>query len=79
MPVNGQFEADDGRALVDAMRAGLGIGTTSMRVLRQHPELRRVLPGYRGYQFPVFAIYPASGQRSARLQAVVGALERVVT
>lgn len=79
VPVNGQFEADDGRALVDAMRAGLGIGTTSMRVLRQHPELRRVLPGYRGYQFPVFAIYPASGQRSARLQAVVGALERVVT
>jgi DNA-binding transcriptional LysR family regulator len=48
-------------------------------VLRQHPELRRVLPAWRGFRFPVYAIYPASGQRSARLQAVVGALERVVT
>jgi DNA-binding transcriptional LysR family regulator len=79
VPVSGQLEADDGRALVDALRAGMGIGATSERVLRAHPELRRVLPGYRGFSFPVYAIYPTSGQRSARLQAVVGALERVVT
>ncbi|TNE85053.1 MAG: LysR family transcriptional regulator [Deltaproteobacteria bacterium] len=77
--VNGRFEADDGRALIDAMRAGLGIGSTSQRVLRAHPELRRVLPGFTGVSFPIYAIYPASGQRSARLQAVVSTLAEVVT
>ena len=72
------LEADDGRALTDAIRAGLGIGATSTRVVRGHPELRRVLPGYVGHTFPLFAVYPPSGQRSARLRAVVDALKPVV-
>lgn len=78
VPVQTCFEADDGRALTDAIRAGLGIGATSPRVVRGHPELRRVLPEYVGYTFPLFAVYPASGQRSARLRAVVEALKPVV-
>ena len=79
IPVSGVFEADDGRAVVDAIRCGLGIGKTSTRVIRGHPELRRVLPEHHLFRFPVFAIYPASGARSARLQAVVAALRQVVS
>ena len=78
VPVEGCLEVDDGRALIDAMRAGLGIGMTSERLLRAHPVLRRVLPGYRGFRFPVYALYPASGERSARLRAVVSTLEEVL-
>jgi len=79
VPVKVCFEADDGRALTDAIRAGLGIGATSARVVRGHPELRRVLPDYVGHTFPLFAVYPASGQRSARLRAVVEALKPIVS
>jgi len=78
VPVQPSFEVDDGRALVDAMRAGLGIGSISARVIRRYADLRRVLPGWEGYTFPIFAVYPASGQRSARLRAVVDALQPVV-
>ncbi len=78
VPVQGQFEADDGRAILDAVRAGLGIATTSRRLLHGHPELRRVLPDYAGFTFPVYAIYPTSGQRSARLQAVVSTLQEAI-
>lgn len=69
-----QVEVDGGIPMVDAMRHGLGIGTTSPRMIRRFPRLRRVLPGYRVGKFPLFAIYPSSGQRSAKLQAVVDAL-----
>lgn len=78
VPVEGVFEADDARAVIDAMRVGLGVGKTSKRVIRGHPELRRVLPEHHVFRFPLYAIYPASGARSARLQAVVAALETVV-
>ena len=79
VPLAGQLEADDGRAIVDAMRCGLGIGKTSARVIRAYPELRRVLPELHVFRFPLYAIYPASGARSARLTAVVTALSRVVS
>ncbi len=75
VPVNSRFEANDGRALIDAIDAGLGIGMTSPRVLQGKPRLRRVLPGLVGGTFPVHAIYPASRQRSARLRAVVDTLQ----
>lgn len=78
VPVEPGLEVDDGRALLDALRAGLGVGMVSSRVLRGHPELRRLLPAWRGASFPLFAVYPASGQRSARLRAVVEALRPVV-
>jgi DNA-binding transcriptional LysR family regulator len=78
VPVQGHFEANDGRALMDAMRAGLGIASTSRRIVRNYPELRRVMPEYTGLTFPVYAIYPTSGQRSARLQAVVTTLQEAV-
>jgi len=70
----GQVEVDGARPMVDALRHGLGIGNTSPRMIRRHPCLRRVLPDYRLGSFPLYAIYPSSGQRSAKLQAVVNAL-----
>ena len=73
-----QTDPRDGRAMLDAICAGMGIGMTSPRAMANFPELQRVLPGYVGTSFPVFAVYPASGQRSARLQAVVAALEAVM-
>lgn len=75
VPVEGRLEADDGRTLMDALDAGLGIGLTSPRIMRSSRSLERVLPGYSLGSFPLYAIYPASRQRSARLQAVVNALQ----
>ncbi|MBX2803238.1 MAG: LysR family transcriptional regulator [Myxococcales bacterium] len=79
VPIEGRFETDDGRALMDGLIAGLGIGIASPRLVRATPALRRVLPRYTMTGVPLYAIYPASGQRSARLQAVVEALQRAVT
>ncbi|MFT5680920.1 MAG: DNA-binding transcriptional LysR family regulator [Myxococcota bacterium] len=76
--VEGRFEADDGRTLMDALAAGIGIGLTSPRIMRVTPSLRRVLPGYSLGSFPIYAIYPASRQRSARLQVVIEALRGVL-
>ena len=73
--VTPRVEVDDGRALTDAMRAGLGIGATSSRVLLGHPDLASVLPGFTAAVFPIYAVYATSGQRSARLRALVQALE----
>jgi len=74
VPVEGHFEANDGRAMMDAAEAGLGICATSERYLRRTQTLERVLPEHSAFSFPINAVYPASGQRSARLQAVVEAL-----
>lgn len=74
VPVEGRMEFDDGRALMDALAAGVGVGLTSPRVMEDLPSLVRILPEFRGMTFPVYAVYPASNQRSARLQAVVEAL-----
>ena len=54
----------------------MGIGHTSPRMLRTDPRLQRVLPEYRVFRFPLYAIYPASRKRSARVQAVVDLLRR---
>ena len=75
VPAEARVEVDDGRALLDAIAAGLGIGSMSHRVLRRTPDLQRVLPRYETSRFPVYAVYPNSGTRSARVQAVVAALE----
>lgn len=69
------LEANDGRALLDAIRAGIGIGTTSERLLRSSPDLERVLPGFAFHPFPVFAVYPTAGRRSGRLQEIVRVLQ----
>lgn len=74
VPVAGQVHVDGGRARLDAIRLGLGIGGTSPRLIRRHPDLCRVLPGYRLGKFPIFAVFPSSGRRSAKLMAVVHAL-----
>jgi len=75
VPINGRFEVDTGRTLADALCAGLGIGATSLRVMRTLPELRRVLPDYKLSSFPFYAIYPASRQRSVRVQTVVDTIQ----
>ena len=79
VPVSVRFEASDGRALLDAMLAGLGIGTLSSRLLRAHPQLRRVLPEHHFRPFPVSVVYPTSGRRSARIRAMVSALQAAMS
>ncbi|MCP4810693.1 MAG: LysR family transcriptional regulator [Proteobacteria bacterium] len=74
----GRFEANDGRALFDAMVSGLGIGWTSARMMRSAPNLRQVLADYTLPSFPLYAIYPSANRRSARLQTVVAALHAAV-
>ena len=78
VPVEGQFEADDGRSLFYAIAAGLGIGLCSHRLMRHDPNLVQVLRNYRLQSFPLYAIYPVSRQRSPGLQAVVGALQQAL-
>lgn len=75
VPVAVRLEANDGRALLDAIKTGLGIGTLSPRQLRAHPDLERVLPEHHFRAFPIFVVYPVSGRRSKRLRAVVQALQ----
>lgn len=75
----GRFEANDGRALFDAIVTGMGIGFSSRRLMRTQPGLVEVLPDHTLPSFPVYAIYPAAEKRSARLQAVVGALVEAVS
>ena len=70
----GRFEANDGRALFDALRSGLGIGLTSRRMLVTDARLSQVLTDYALPPVPLYAVYPAANKRSARLQAVVEAL-----
>jgi len=78
VPVEGRVEIADGRALIDAVRMGIGIGAMSMRVIRRTPGVRQILPDFYSMVIPVFAVYPASGQRSARLQALVAALQEAI-
>lgn len=79
IPIFVRFEASDGRALLDAINAGLGIGTLSPRLLRAHTELESVLPEFHFRPFPISVVYPASGRRSARLRAVVDALQTALS
>ncbi len=75
VPIVVRVEASNGRALVDAIEAGIGIGTVSRRYLRTASHLVRVLPSYTFRPFPLHAVYPTAGRRSARLRVVVRALE----
>ena len=78
IPVSGRVRVDDARAVIEAVVAGLGLGLTSRRVLRAHPELEHVLPDLTGFRFPAFAIFPRAGPRSARVEAIVSALAAVL-
>jgi len=78
VPIRCMLETDDGRTLMDALALGFGIGGTSARVMRGMPALERVLPDHHLAEFPVHAVYPASGQRSARVLAVVEALREAL-
>lgn len=75
IPVQGKVEVGDGRGIVDAVKAGLGLALLTPRLLREHPDLTRVLPGFHTASFPIHAVYPTSGQRSARVLAVVERLQ----
>ncbi|MEM6994998.1 MAG: LysR family transcriptional regulator [Myxococcota bacterium] len=79
VPIEVRFEASDGRALLDAMHAGVGIGTLSERLLADTPGLVRVLPRHSFQPFPIHALYPSSGRRSARLRAVLQSLEAALS
>lgn len=70
VPVQARLEVSDGRAVLDAVRAGLGVALLSTRALR-HPDIVQVLPDHHAGTTPIYAMYPSSGERSARLRAVV--------
>ena len=74
VPVTAAVEVSHGRALLDALEAGLGIAFVSARAAQAVRGGVRVLPGLVGRTIAVHAIYPASKQRSARVLAVVEAL-----
>lgn len=71
VPLKARLEVNDGRTMMDALEAGMGIGLTSPRILARRPALRRILPDFGLGIIPVSAVYPASGPRSERLQAVL--------
>ena len=60
------FASNNSRALFDAMCNGSGIGLATEAQLRQHPQLKRVLPRYQHVPFELFALYPPEQNRSAR-------------
>ena len=78
VPVQPRFEATDGRSVMDGIRAGLGLGRTSPRIMARDASMRRVLPDYAFVPFPIFAVHPPSGSRNPRVQAVVDTLQDVL-
>lgn len=74
-PIDVRLELDASRTMADALTEGLGIGRIAPRMLRLGGNLQRVLPRFTLRTFPLYAVYPHSGQRSARVKAVVDALE----
>ncbi|MEM7155751.1 MAG: LysR family transcriptional regulator [Myxococcota bacterium] len=75
VPVDARLEVDSSRTMADALTQGLGIGRVAPRFLRLGADLERVLPDYVQGAFPLFAVYPHSKHRSARVQALVDALQ----
>ena len=68
---NSRLEVGDGRAALDAMSLGLGVGVVSVRALKRRPELQRILPNFRVPPRPLLAVYPSAMRRSTRIRAVV--------
>jgi len=78
VPFTPRIEGSDGRTVMDAIALGMGIGLTSPRILRAVPAMRQVLPAYTLRGFPIYAVFPAARQHSARLLAFIDAVRSVV-
>jgi DNA-binding transcriptional LysR family regulator len=70
------FQATDGRAVIDAIASGLGIGVVSTRALKRDPRLVRVMTAYRLEPLNLSAVFPASMRRTARVTTLVEQLRR---
>ncbi len=81
VPVGGAFEADDSRALGEAVYAGLGIGIRPARECARAQRagvLKRVLPRHRFGPLDVYALVPKGHLALPRVAACLGALEAAV-
>jgi len=81
VPIGGGFEADDSRALGDAVYAGLGIGVRPMgEFMRAQEEARlvRVLPHFWFQPLEVFALVPRGRTNVPRVAACLEALRLAV-
>jgi DNA-binding transcriptional LysR family regulator len=81
VPVSGDFEADDSRALGDATYAGVGIGIRpagECARAQKSKRLERVLPAYRFQPLDVYALLPKGRVRIPRVAACLEALRAAV-
>ncbi|MGD9602551.1 MAG: LysR family transcriptional regulator [Gammaproteobacteria bacterium] len=81
VPIASGYEADDSRALGDAVYAGIGIGIRPMGELRSAQaagQLVRVLPKYWFEPLEVFALVPRGRTSLPRIAACLEALRQAV-
>ena len=74
LTVPGRVVADDGSALTDFMRSGLGIGMLPIWYVAddlQAGRLVRILPEWGGAPLKVYAVYPARALLAAKVRRVV--------
>lgn len=76
--VPGSFEADDGRVLGDAMRAGLGIGVRLEREVSASDRVVRVLPEWTFVPPPIYLAGPRGRWRMPAVRLVVDAVLQVL-
>ena len=72
------FQATSIFAQVEAVRRGAGIGLLPNFMVARNPEFVPVLPEAFQRQVPIWAVARPESLRSARVQAVIGALQHEV-
>jgi DNA-binding transcriptional LysR family regulator len=73
VPVGDQLSVNDSRALMDALRAGLGVGLC----MRVEPGLVRVLPGWTWSAVPVYVLIAPGRRHLRRVRLVLDALDEI--
>lgn len=77
VPVSGRFASDDSRVLLDALRAGCGIGLATAEEV-QRSGLVRLLPGWSFAPFDLRIVLAPGVRRLARVRVVVDALDAIL-
>jgi len=75
VPVRGRLEVDASTTMADALVLGLGIGMITRRFVASTPGMHVVLPAYGFGSGPLYAVFPHGEARSARIEAVVNAVQ----